>query len=43
MDLVSASATMAIDWLGLPAAFGLHYYDTEVIAALRTRSGKVYV
>ena len=42
MDLVSADGTTTIDGLGLPAAFGLRYYDPEVIAASGTRSGEVY-
>ena len=42
VNLVSADRTTTIDGLGLLTAFGLRYYDTEVVAAPGTRSGEVY-
>ena len=33
VNLVSADRTTTIDGLGLLTAFGLRYYDTEVVAA----------
>jgi hypothetical protein len=41
VNFVSAFCITTIDELGFLTAFGLRYYDAEVIAAPRTRSGKV--
>jgi hypothetical protein len=42
LDLVSACGTTIIDRLGFSTAFGFRYDHSEIVAALRTRSGKVY-